>query len=548
MARTPTSKNSGTRIAPRGAAPRPASTAADTLPQSEQNYRQIFNATTDAIFVHDADTMAILDVNEAMLQLFGCSREEALQLNTDTGSRGTSPYSAVEARQWVVRALTLGPQLFEWHARKCSGELFWVEVVLKLATLSGQRRILAFIRDITERKRTEDALSRTALEWQTTFDSTLDAIWLLDRNHRIVRSNKMAQVLFQRSNDEIIGKPCWEVMHGTTCQALKCPARRAATTRRRESLHDQMGERWLAIHVDPILDLEGHLSGFVHIVRDITATRAAAEREKRQFEQLLQSERLASLGTLVAGVAHEINNPNMFIMLNTPILQDILKDTWATLQAHHPRESALHIGQVAADELQQTAEKIFTNIVQGSSRIQNIVMELKTYAREMPTTLDERVDLNRTVRSAVTLVWNRIKSASDYFTAVYAEDLPLLHGNVQRIEQTVINLLTNACESLTDRNQAIRMETSHDPRTQTVAIRIVDEGCGMTPEVLARIRDPFFTTRRDAGGTGLGVSIIARIIAEHGGTLSYESQPGQGTTVTVTLPVQTGTREAHEPT
>ena len=135
--------------------------AEDALRQSERNYREIFNTANDAIFVHDADTGTILDVNDSMLHLFGFSREEALRLSPNDSSLGTSPYSAVEVRQWMAKAIEEGPQVFEWHARKKSGELFWVEVALKSADISGQRRMLAIVRDMTERKRAEDSLSES---------------------------------------------------------------------------------------------------------------------------------------------------------------------------------------------------------------------------------------------------------------------------------------------------------------------------------------------------------------------------------------------------
>ena len=129
--------------------------AEEALLQSERNYREIFNTVNDAIFIHDADTGAILDVNDSMLNLYGFSREEVLRLHLNDSCLGTSPYSDAEARQWMAKAIAEGPQVFDWHARKKGGELFWVEVALKSASISGQRRILALVRNITERKRME---------------------------------------------------------------------------------------------------------------------------------------------------------------------------------------------------------------------------------------------------------------------------------------------------------------------------------------------------------------------------------------------------------
>ena len=140
--------------------------AEEALRESERNYREIYNATNDAIFIHDAGTGAILDVNDAMLQLFGFSREEALRLGPNDSSLGVSPYSAVEAAQWMAKAAAEGPQVFEWQARRKNGEVFWVEVALKCADLSGRRCVLAVVRDIGERKRNEEEKAELAAQLQ----------------------------------------------------------------------------------------------------------------------------------------------------------------------------------------------------------------------------------------------------------------------------------------------------------------------------------------------------------------------------------------------
>ena len=163
----------------------------EALQQSERNYREIYNAATNAIFVHDADTGAILDVNESMLRLYGFSREEALGLTLNDYSLGVSAYSAAEARQWMAKTVAEGPQVFEWQARKKRGELFWVEVALKSATISGQRRILAVVRDITERKRADEALRLREIQLRAILESTGDGILAVDtEGRRVLQSNR----------------------------------------------------------------------------------------------------------------------------------------------------------------------------------------------------------------------------------------------------------------------------------------------------------------------------------------------------------------------
>jgi PAS domain S-box-containing protein len=138
--------------------------AEESLRQSERNYREIFDNVSDAIFIHDAETGAILDVNNAMLQMYGLDREAAQALTFNDINLGVSPYSAVEVSQWLTKTLTVGPQVFEWQARRMDGELFWVEVSLRSAEIGGIRRILALVRDITDRKRAETDLRQSHAE------------------------------------------------------------------------------------------------------------------------------------------------------------------------------------------------------------------------------------------------------------------------------------------------------------------------------------------------------------------------------------------------
>ncbi len=134
--------------------------AAEAIRKSEQSYRQIFNATNDAIFVHDRDTGEVVDVNDAMLAMYGYTREEAIGLDAQAASAGKPPYSREDAMCWVRKAAAEGPQVFEWYSRRKNGELFWTEVALRCANIGGQGRVLAVVRDITERKRAEEERSR----------------------------------------------------------------------------------------------------------------------------------------------------------------------------------------------------------------------------------------------------------------------------------------------------------------------------------------------------------------------------------------------------
>ncbi|HEY5975877.1 MAG TPA: transporter substrate-binding domain-containing protein [Geobacteraceae bacterium] len=265
---------------------------------------------------------------------------------------------------------------------------------------------------------------------------------------------------------------------------------------------------------------------------------ALAELQLNQ-QQLVQADKLAALGTLVSGVAHEINNPNGLILLNIPILKKAHQDTAPILEEHYREYGDFTLGGISYCRMRSEIPRLLDEMHEGAQRIKRIVNDLKDFARRDDAAGTERVDLNLVVQTAVRLVEPSIRTATGNFTADYDNGLPLVMINSQRIEQVIINLLLNACQALPDRDHAIRLATRHQPAVGTVTVTVEDEGVGIPDSHLSRLTDPFFTTKRDQGGTGLGLSVSAGIVKEHGGTLGFASTPGSGTTVTLTLPVAT---------
>ena len=268
-----------------------------------------------------------------------------------------------------------------------------------------------------------------------------------------------------------------------------------------------------------------------------TQNRESQKNEKLYQEQLFQAAKMTSLGTLVAGVAHEINNPVAVIMLNAPLLRKISDSAAMILDEHSGENEDFRIGSMNYPELRKKVPMLIDSISEGAERIKLIVDDLKDYSRETNLEMGDVVDINAVSDKAVSLVHNLIKKSTYNFGFEKEEGVPFFSGNRGKIEQIVINLLINACQSLDDMEEAITLRTYHDKATDTVCVKVADQGSGMTRETLSMIRDPFFTTRRDSGGTGLGLSISDRIIREHNGTLEFKSEPGDGTEVKAAFPV-----------
>jgi PAS domain S-box-containing protein len=283
---------------------------------------------------------------------------------------------------------------------------------------------------------------------------------------------------------------------------------------------------------------QDHPVGMLLIARDITEKRVSQKQARIQQEQLFQASKLASLGTLVSGVAHEINNPISAIMLNAPLLANAWHEMLPILDEYCRAKGDFSVGKIPFSLLRSRIPALLADMAEGARRVKNIVGDLKDFARLPSPEMSDTVDINGVVKKAVGLVENLIRKTTHHFSADYGDGLPPIRGNRQRLEQVVVNLLVNACQSLPDRQGTVRLSTRHDPQAGTIEIEVCDTGIGMSEELLGRIKDPFFTTKRESGGTGLGLSISDQIVETHGGSIHFRSAPQKGTSALVVLPAR----------
>jgi two-component system NtrC family sensor kinase len=276
------------------------------------------------------------------------------------------------------------------------------------------------------------------------------------------------------------------------------------------------------------------------LVWNRTLKREVANRTReihQQEQQLIQADKMASLGILVSGVAHEINNPNSLVLLNTPMIMDSFEDLWPILEGYYREHGDFMVGGLEYTRMREEIPHMLREMQAGGKRIKHIVEDLKDFARSDNSRQMESVDLNEVVRAATRLVDNSIKKATHCFAVSCADSLKKVTGSPQRIEQVVVNLILNACQALETPAQCICLRTFTRPDRRFVVLEVHDEGSGIKPDHLSHLTDPFFTTKRDSGGTGLGLSVSANIVKEHGGLLAFHSEPGAGTTVSLSLPI-----------
>ncbi len=298
------------------------------------------------------------------------------------------------------------------------------------------------------------------------------------------------------------------------------------------------------------------------LVHEVEERKRAADVLKLHQEQLVQAGKMAALGVLVSGVAHEINNPNGLMLLNLPVIAEVIKDIEPILDAHYEQQGDFKMGGLAYSRMYREVPFMLDEMQDAAKRIKRIVEDLKHFSRKSDADFTERVDLNDVVRTSLRLVDNSLRRSAICSRVHYTELLPIVKGNSQRLEQVVVNLILNACQAIESSNgeksgakykplvdvvnacedvmessgRNIFVTTAYDHKAGSVLVKVRDEGVGIPQEHLSRLTDPFFTTKRDTGGTGLGLAISAEIIREHGGMIRFESTSGEGTTVIVMLP------------
>jgi signal transduction histidine kinase len=285
----------------------------------------------------------------------------------------------------------------------------------------------------------------------------------------------------------------------------------------------------------------GALVLLAYILHLATRLRERARELRRKEMQLIQANKMTSLGTLVSSVAHEINNPNQVVLMNSTVLARAWSDAVEVLDNCNHEGKQFSLAGLPYREMRETTLQLVQEVEDGARRIERIVGDLKGFARPGGSS-NERFPLNDVVQRAIRLLTHLIHKKTDNFRVHLAEAMPYLQGNSQQVEQVVVNLVINALEALTDRRRCITVSTYFNEAGNTVGVVVEDEGVGIEQENISHLGEPFFTTKEASGGTGLGLAITSTLIRMHNGRLDFMSEPGKGTKATVEFPCATETR------
>jgi PAS domain S-box-containing protein len=390
--------------------------------------------------------------------------------------------------------------------------------------------VYAVARDVTEEHAVRRALRERTESLTATLNSIADGVVATDATAAIARMNPVAEALTGWPAGEALGKSLglvFDVVRADTHAAAILPIERTLE----EGLASEGTEHTLLIARNgtelpiafsraPMRNAKGEVSGAVIVFRDMTAEKLARQHQERLQQQLMLADRMASLGTLVAGVAHEINNPLSYLMANLELICDELRGLDA---------GPLSGRATAWSEMAEAARE-------GAGRIGRVVRGLKSFSRSEEKERLVLLDVHTVLELASDMISSEIKQRArlvkDYGV------MPLVHADESRLGQVFVNLLVNAAQAISASHtnaDEIRIVTSTDPTGQAV-IEIVDTGPGVPLEVIDRIFDPFFTTKPVGIGTGLGLAIAHGIVTKMAGQITVRNRPERGAVFRVTLP------------
>lgn len=520
-----------------------------------QQWEMTFDAVPDLIAIVD-DQHRFVHVNKAMAEKLGCTPEEAVGLTCYERFHGTAePPSYCPHTKALTDERAHIVEIYEKHL----GGHF----LLSASPLyDAQGRLIGTVdvaRDVTEQKRIEEELRKSHAETDKLLGSMSSFLIEVDADLRVSRWNATAETTFGIPADEALGKPfvdCnirwdWTAISGSLSGWLKAsqPIRLAEVRYTRPDGN----EGALGITVNPIKSNDDEPSGFFLMGADIT--------KRRTLEaQLVQAQKLESIGQLAAGIAHEINTPTQYVGDNTRFLQEAFGDLSKVQAKYDQLLEAVKTDAIGEDlvtgieattqevdmeYLKEEIPKAIQQSLDGVQRVAKIVRAMKEFSHP---DADEKtpIDLNHAIESTITVARNEWKYVAEMVTE-FNPELPLVPCLPGEFNQVILNITVNAAHAIA----AVVGDGAEGKGTITIRTRldgdwaevqISDTGQGIPEEMRARIFDPFFTTKKVGKGTGQGLAIVHNVVVEkHGGTITFESEVGKGTTFIVRLPINAST-------
>jgi two-component system, NtrC family, sensor kinase len=545
--------------------------AEDALRDSEEKYRVLYESSSDAIMMLAPPEWKFTAGNPAATALYGARDERefvaAAPWELSPEYQPDGELSSLKAHRMIDTAMERGSHFFEWTHKKLSGDEFFATVLLNRTIYRGQTLLQATVRDITERKRAEEALRKSQEQLRLLLDSTAEAICALDLDGNCTLANPACLRLLGYGNvDVLIGNNMHNLIHhtrpnGKPYPAEECPVLQALQNGKEVHVDDEVlwradgtsfpAESWAY----PVVR-EGKVVGAVVTLLDVT------ERKRLEVE-LRHAQKLEAVGRLAAGIAHEINTPIQFVGDNTRFLQEAFRGVEGLLLKYEEfrRAAGERVEPGLAEELAQAEEqadwaylkaevpKALEQTLDGVNRVAQIVRAMKEFSHVNRSGEKVAADLNKALESTLVVARNELKYVAEVETDF--GEIPPVVCYLGDLNQVFLNLLINAAHAIgevvkgTEGKGRIRVRTWQEG--EQVVVAVSDTGTGIPAEIQEKIFEPFFTTKEVGKGTGQGLTLARSVVVDrHGGSLTFESGMGKGTTFFVRVPITAAKAEVEE--
>lgn len=477
--------------------------------------RALFNAVTESILLVDREG-AVLTLNETAAMRFGKTVGEMTGARMEEMGEALIPKAVAENRARHIREVVRTAKAVRFEDRR-AGRYLDVSMYPVLDDAGDVRQIAVYSKDVTEARQLELKLKESQEKYRTVVESAGEAIAIVDERGVFLFMNGTAARALGGAPADFTGKTMWDLFPGEVADRQAAVVREVIRTRSGTASMAMScvgGEwRWYGTTVEPLGDSEDRVAAALLIARDIHQLRMAQQELEAYREKMMRAEQLASLGALSATFAHELTQPLTVIRLS---LQNAMKGV----------EDAGPPATVREDLADGLAEL---------SHMTAIIERFRGFARMTTDKAVAEVNLSAAVRRVMRLLDESAKKAGIVLQAECLDELPSICANERDIEQVLFSLTQNAIQAargLRGRHFRIAGVRGRDE----IELHFADDCGGIAPEHLPRLFEPFFTTKQAGEGTGLGLCIVQRIVAQAGGRIRVDNRFGEGTTFVVTLP------------
>ncbi len=387
--------------------------------------------------------------------------------------------------------------------------------------------------ELVERKRAEEALIESEAKYRELVEHQTDAVMLIDAETlKFEDVNQAGLELFEYTKDEFLSLTLQDISGEKQKIQIGVPNLKTEESRKIQIPMRRFKKRNSTIFSGQLVSgsyTSGGRIKIIVLVRDVT--------ERKQLEaQLLEVQKMEAVGSLVAGVAHEVNNPINTIIMNAPLLERIWHDLEPVMAQYAAREPDKKYGGLTHDFLKENLAQLILDIDAAANRVAGIVKKLKDFSRKSVTYGKEPLKINTAAENAIHLAQTTLRKSNIVLESRFDQNIPLMEGNLRNLEQIILNLIINSYQAIDHEEGKVKIRTGFEKQAGKIYLSVSDNGRGIDPSLVKKVFDPFVTDRQSEGKTGLGLSVTYNLVKAHKGEITFKSRKDGGTIFTVRFP------------